>query len=184
MLFPSLARPAWAATGITVLSRDLGSAEGWPLTKAAELWERMAIEPTVDHTLNLVQGRVWGTIPGSMGTSCERWVRGLEVTERSPVRTRSQEMSCPFGPHTLLGCGQTQGGSSRVRRSLQVAFHWSAAGSPAHWQVAVRLPDDGGGNRPCLTPPAHPKALSTPDWLQIRSFALQLPMCQACTRPA
>lgn len=41
--------------------------------KAAELWERMAIEPSIDHTLNVVvQGRVLGTIPGSMGTSCER----------------------------------------------------------------------------------------------------------------
>lgn len=76
-------------------------------------------------------------------------------------------MSCPLGPHTLLGCGQTQGGSSCVRRSLhlQVAFHWSAEGSPAtHWLAAVRLPVDGDGNRPCLTPPAKKLFLPQTDF--------------------
>lgn len=55
-------------------SREIRSqpSEVCPLLKAAELWERMAIEHTIDQTLNAVQSRVLGNTSGSMGTSCGR----------------------------------------------------------------------------------------------------------------
>lgn len=49
----------------------LGRRQAGP-RRAAELWERMAIEDPMDHTLNLVRGRVLGMNPGSMDSSCRR----------------------------------------------------------------------------------------------------------------